>query len=184
MYVFASWNSATNLPEFMNRQLSETQQLSLGCGAAPTPEKRSSGTVMSATTPSPKSGKGGAHHQLQAPLLAIADAMRTWQDQFSALKSSIPAKRAAAESDAVFALADELPPPDADLQQFMNAHNIAKWWPQLYGKLGVTSIQELQYLGKANVLLALTGMPIYPVLKLAELAESLPAQSAAKSHAL
>ena len=180
MYVFASWNSATNLPEFMNRQLSETQQLSLGCGAAPTPQQKGSisGTVMSASTPSPKSGKGGAHFHLQAPLLAIADAMKTWQDQVSA--SKIPAKRAA-ESDAVFPLADELPPPDSDLQEFMNAHNIAKWWPQMYGNLGVTSIQQLQYIGKANVLLALTGMPLYPVLKLAELAESQgPAKSAAQ----
>ena len=77
--------------------------------------------------------------------------------------ANLPAKRCIEMTDC--------PDADADFQSFMVRNKISMWWPQVYERLGITSIQELRYIGKANVLTYLSGLPALPVLKLSELAE-------------
>lgn len=62
--------------------------------------------------------------------------------------------------------------PDDDLQAFMTRNKIIQFWPQVHEKLGVTSIEQLQYLGKEAVLQYLVGVPALPLIKLAELADA------------
>ena len=64
----------------------------------------------------------------------------------------------------------EMPAPNDCLRAFMTQNKIMLFWPQVYEKLGVTSIAELQYLGTKNVQQYLAGVPALPAIKLAELA--------------
>ena len=82
----------------------------------------------------------------------------------SAVVADIPAKRCIDMADC--------PEADAEFQSFMVRNKISKWWHQIHDRLGITSIQELRYIGKANVLTYLAGLPALPVLKLSELAET------------
>jgi hypothetical protein len=82
----------------------------------------------------------------------------------SAVVADIPAKRCIEMA--------ECPDADAEFQSFMVQNKISKWWHQIHDRLGITSIQELRYIGKANVLTYLSGLPALPVLKLSELADS------------
>ena len=66
----------------------------------------------------------------------------------------------------------ETPNPDDDLHEFMTRNKIIQFWPQVYEKLGITSIDQLQYLGKDAVLKYLVGVPALPLIKLAELADA------------
>ncbi len=61
---------------------------------------------------------------------------------------------------------------DAELSSYMSNHKISRWWPEVHDKLGITSVAELRYIGKAAVLSYLAGLPALPVLKLAELADT------------
>ena len=166
MYVFASWNAFKDLPEFINRTLHPTQQLTLGVPTTPLKHSSaSSGTVLSETTPSPK---GSALHE---PLKLIAETMKNMQAQIAASQQNLtPAKRSL-ESATALPLADELPAPDSDLQEYMNSHNVSKWWPEIYARLGITTIKDLRYLGKDQTLKFLAGLPALPILKIADLAE-------------
>ena len=64
----------------------------------------------------------------------------------------------------------ETPDPDACLRAFMMENKIMVFWPQVYEKLGITSIADLQYLGEKNVQQYLVGVPALPAIKLAKLA--------------
>jgi hypothetical protein len=64
-----------------------------------------------------------------------------------------------------------IPEPDPDLGAFLAQHNITRWWPQIHEKLGITSIADLQFIGKACEKY-LTGLPALPVLRLTALANS------------
>jgi len=168
MYVFASWNACKDLPEFINRTLCPTQQLTLGVPITPLKHDSASGTALSETTPS---FKGGAGSQLHEPLKIIAGTMKSMQAQIAALQQNLtPAKRSL-QSETAHPLADELDP-DSDLQAYMNTNNISKWWPQIYARLGITTIKDLQYLGKEQTLKFLAGLPALPLFKMAELAET------------
>ena len=167
MYVFASWNACKDLPEFINRQLAPRQQLTLGVPTTPVKDGSTSGTALSEKS-SPKEGAG-----LHGSLKLIADVMKSMQSQIAASQHNLtPAKRALASDESAQLSTLELPPPDADLQEYMNTHNIARWWPQLYARLGITATKDLRYIGKQATLQFLTGLPALPVLKMAELADT------------
>jgi hypothetical protein len=173
MYIFASWRAAgKDLPEFCSRQLTAQHQLVVGMGPQ-TPRK---GTESVTSTPSSASGKKSGT-KADTSLDVIAGVMRSMQAQLAAAaaqQNSTPAKRPLyADDDADAASREqELPAPDDDLLQYMNAHNIARWWPQIYAKLGVASIKDLRYIGKAATLSYLNFLPALPCLKMAELADS------------
>ena len=40
--------------------------------------------------------------------------------------------------------------PDADLQRFLTQLNIMKWWQDIYERLGITSIEDLRFIGKVE----------------------------------
>lgn len=61
--------------------------------------------------------------------------------------------------------------PDTDLADYMAKHNITKWWPDIYEKLGATSIADLGFIGRAACEKFLTGLPALPIMRLAALAE-------------
>jgi hypothetical protein len=63
-------------------------------------------------------------------------------------------------------------PPDAALQEFMSTHKISRWWPAIHEKLGITSIEELRFLGREVVEKYLSGLPALPVIKFTQLAAS------------
>jgi hypothetical protein len=50
------------------------------------------------------------------------------------------------------------PQPETALAGFLEANNITRWWPEIYQKLGITSISELQYIGGDVVRQYLAGM--------------------------
>lgn len=58
------------------------------------------------------------------------------------------------------------------LADYMRSHNIMKWWPQIYEKLGITNIADLQYIGKKECLQSLASLPALPRVKMAALAGS------------
>ena len=177
MYVFTTWLAAgQNLPELCNRQLQSHQQLILGVASAAgdtfkTPEK--------VATPSGK-GKGNRHNAiLQQPLMQIATAMSHMQEMITSSKSVATPTRdtVSTSSDADLVTPEGKkrpacnPDPDPDLGAFLAHHNIMKWWPQIYEKLGITSIADLQFIGK-DCAKYLTGLPALPVLRLTALANS------------
>lgn len=92
----------------------------------------------------------------------------------SAGGANLPAKRCIDMTDC--------PDADADFQSFMVRNKISMWWPQIHERLGITSIQELRYIGKANVLTYLAGLPALPVLKLSELADTSEGQLPSTSN--
>ena len=49
---------------------------------------------------------------------------------------------------------------------YMTQNKINKWWPQIYDKLGVTSIDELKFVGKNEIEKGLAQLPAYPRMKL------------------
>lgn len=86
------------------------------------------------------------------------------QDMQTTMSDTLPTKRSI--------LMEETVPPDATLQEFMSANNIARWWPEIHEKLGITSVEELRFIGRENVLKYLSGLPALPTLKLAQLAST------------
>ena len=56
--------------------------------------------------------------------------------------------------------------PDVDLKTYMTQNKIDKWWPQIYDRLGVTSIDELKFVGKKEIENSLAQLPAYPRMKL------------------
>jgi hypothetical protein len=49
-----------------------------------------------------------------------------------------------------------------------------KWWPDIYDKLGITSIEDLRFIGKVECEKYLAGLPALPIMRLACLADSKP----------
>ena len=84
--------------------------------------------------------------------------------------AAAPSRRHPDTNAAAASFEGELPAPEDELLQYMRTHNITTWWPQIYGKLGVSSVKDLRYIGKANTLLYLHDLPALPCLKIAELA--------------
>lgn len=175
MFVFATWlNAGKNLPELCNRQLPVRQQLVLGVtpGNALESTKVLSPISSSGSSVTPRKSKSGsAANEQSSALHLIASVMQSIQSQIaqpvfgkpSADEPAVPVKRGIELT--------ECPDADADLQSFLVRHKISKWWPDIHNRLGITSIEELRYIGKANVLTYLSGLPALPVLKLSELAE-------------
>ena len=174
MYIFVSWHAAgKDLPELCSRQLARHQQLMLGVGtpstSMQTPEKN-----PSTSTPSPKTGKGTNGTAVDASLQMIANVMHDMQASLAASQRDLtPAKRSL-DTGTLPPPSDAPPPPDEDLRLFMTSHGILRWWPQIFEKLGITSVQHLRFIGKKATLEYLTCLPALPALKLAELADTNP----------
>jgi hypothetical protein len=64
--------------------------------------------------------------------------------------------------------------PNADLERYLTQHSIMKWWPDIYDKLGITSIEDLRFIGKVECERYLAGLPALPIMRLAWLADSKP----------
>lgn len=168
MYIFASWTAAgKDLPEFCSRQLCTTHKLIVGTGPTPQTPYKDKGSTSSASTPSPK--YGGKH---SSSLETIANVMKNMTDLMAAAapNTKTPSKLHLDTNASAASFEGELPAPEDELLQYMRTHNISTWWPQIYGKLGVSSVKDLRYIGKANTLLYLHDLPALPCLKIAELA--------------
>jgi hypothetical protein len=61
--------------------------------------------------------------------------------------------------------------PESDLKNFLTENKLMKWWPAIYDKLGVTSIRDVQFIGKNEILQSLASLPSFPRLKMAGLVE-------------
>ncbi len=179
MYVFAAWQKAREqgaLPELCNRQLQPQQQLVVGFGKNNPPATPPSDNSVTPHTPN----KGRSTSPKDCALSTIAATMHTMQQMFM----DNMAKQATTPSVASQALTQhdqgsikrqidmQIPEPDSELAQFMNKNGLAKWWPEVYVKLGATTFEEIRFIGKDNVALYLKGLPALPVLKLLQLAES------------
>jgi hypothetical protein len=189
MYVFTTWLAAgTRLPELCSRQLRDDQQLRIGVGSLSgdtfkTPEKPPASTPSASSSTKGRGRGKGNQDDVQQPLLQIAQAMQTLisRQEVHATPSS--------NSQSITTLdADESPSghkskegvkraicveqPDTDLSNYMAKHNITKWWPDISDRLGITSIADLKFLGRAKCEQYLTGLPALPIMRLAALAES------------
>jgi hypothetical protein len=162
MYVFISWLKAgTSLPELCNRTLLPEHQLSLGVGSAAseafqTPQKT---TPSSSTSTRKVSGK---------VTVDAIDRMTAMLQQFVSpsvqVRSTSP--KIEERSDKGTKRSVFMEEPAADLMTYMTQNKIDKWWPQIYDKLGVTSIDELKFVGKNEIEKGLAQLPAYPRMKL------------------
>jgi hypothetical protein len=174
MYVFTTWHAAgKNLPELCNRQLLPGQQLIIGVNAPifQTPEK----TTPPAGSSSSTKVRCRGNKNLQEPLAQMTAVMnllaksvttsspRDDIDDDAVLKRPESAKRALCVVE-----------PNADLERYLTQHRIMKWWPDIYDKLGITSIEDLRFIGKVECERYLAGLPALPIMRLACLADSKP----------
>jgi hypothetical protein len=163
MYIFATWHAAgRDLPELCNRTLPSHQQLRIGV-----PELNPSFTtptkINSSSSSSTKAAKKGD---------ALADIARALQNFTGNSSSPITPPDNTTMLGAKRSILPE--EPDMELAHYMQSHNIMKWWPQIYEKLGITNIADLQFIGKKECLQSLASLPTLPRLKMALLAGSGP----------
>ena len=178
MYVFTTWHAAgKNLPELCNRQLQIHQQLILGVGPAAADACKTPAFKTPEKIATPRGIRN--HFLLQQPLTQIATAMSQFQDLLSSSKSvSTPTHDTVSSPESAITTPQGMkrpaciPEPDPDLGNFLEEHNIRKWWPQIYDKLGITNISDLRFIGKTACETYLKGLPALPVMRLAILADS------------
>ena len=177
MYVFMSWHAASltgRLPELCNRTLQSSQQLVLGVTPFKTPVKQvSSGSSSSSTRKIAASPTD--------PLQTIAVALQSLTAyQASSVRSSSPKitedQDLTHNSDTLERNAGSkrqivLEEPEFDLKNFLTENKLMKWWPAIYDKLGVTSIRDVRFLGKEEILRSLASLPSFPRLKIVGLVE-------------
>jgi hypothetical protein len=170
MYIFANWTAAGgNLPQLCNRTLAEHQKLQVGVrGGNPqfqTPQKQ---------TPSTSSSTASTKTLRNSNALAdIASALQKFtggSSQSPIVLDEAPEKRRSPSIGAKRLLIPE--DPDLELTIFMTKHKILKWWPEIYERLGITTIDELRFIGKEECSKSLNDLPALPRLKMATLAES------------
>jgi hypothetical protein len=173
MYVFTTWHAAgKSLPELCNRQLPPGQQLIIGVNAPvfQTPEKSTPPAGSSSST------KVRGRGNLQQPLSQIADVMNLLA---KSVTTSSP-REDINDDDAFFKKTESakralcVVEPNADLERYLTQHSIMKWWPDIYDKLGITSIEDLRFIGKVECERYLAGLPALPIMRLAWLADSKP----------
>ena len=171
MYVFMSWHAANMLgalPELCNRTLRPSHQLVVGVQQFKTPEK----VPSSSSSTSARKAKGN-HDSLQQ----IATALQNFTTASSSARSPSPMLADQSSSDTLQGQQRSkrhicLEEPESDLHNFLTQNNLMKWWPQMYDKLGVTSIKDLKFVGKEEVLSSLASLPAFPRLKMASLLDS------------
>jgi hypothetical protein len=174
MYVFMSWHAASlagRLPELCNRTLQTSHQLILGVTPFKTPVK--TGSERSSSSSTRKIRSSPTH-----PLQTIADALQSLTAyQASSVRSSSPkVEDPTQNSDMLERMAGSkrqivLEQPESDLKNFLTENKLMKWWPAIYDKLGVTSIRDVQFIGKNEILQSLASLPSFPRLKMAGLVE-------------
>jgi hypothetical protein len=170
MYVFMSWYAAGGaLPELCNRTLQPSHQLVLGVQPFKTPEK----VMSSASSTSTRKVRGN-----DDSLQKIATALQNITSSSQSARSPSPLLENKSSSDTLHQGQQGskrqicLEEPESDLQNFLTQHNLMKWWPELYDKLGVTSIKDLKFLGKEEIVRSLATLPAFPRLKMASLLDS------------
>ena len=62
--------------------------------------------------------------------------------------------------------------PDMELKTYLTTHNLMKWWPDIYERLGITTVADLMFIGKKECAKSLAGLPALARLKMAALANS------------
>ena len=177
MYVFMSWHAASlngRLPELCHRTLQTSQQLILGVTPFKTPVKQ----VATGSERSSSSSTRKIRSSPTNPLQTIADALQSLTAyQASSVRSSSPkVEDPTQNSDMLERMAGSkrqivLEQPESDLKNFLTENKLMKWWPAIYDKLGVTSIRDVQFIGKNEILQSLASLPSFPRLKMAGLVE-------------
>jgi hypothetical protein len=194
MYIFTSWLAVgKKLPELCNRQLRNDQQLRIGVGSLSgdtfkTPEKPPAGTPGASSSTRGRGRGKGNQDDLQQPLFQIAQAVQSLisrQDLVHATPSSNSQSINTMDAESPTDLSAAPPKsregvkraicvaqPDTELSDYLAKHKITKLWPEIYDRLGITSIDDLKFIGRAKCEQHLTGLPVLPIMRLAALAES------------
>ena len=163
--------SGATLPQLCNRTLAEHQKLQIGVNRGnaefQTPQKQQTPSTSS-------SSKSTRTFRNSTALSDIASALQKFATggtsqspicvdelQEQGRSPSIGAKRLLIPDD-----------PDIELKNFMIEHNIWKWWPEIYEKLGITNIDDLRFIGKKECSKSLNGLPAIARLRMATLADS------------
>jgi hypothetical protein len=129
-----------------------------------------------ARTPIKCGDKARGRGNLQQPLAQIADVMNLLA---KSVTTSSP-REDVNDDDVVFKKTESakralcVVEPNADLERYLTQHGIMKWWPDIYDKLGITSIEDLRFIGKVECERYLAGLPALPIMRLAWLADSKP----------
>jgi hypothetical protein len=166
MHIFATWTDAgRNLPELCNRTLAEHQQLKIGVQ-----------TAKEFTTPQkPHSSSNSSSSTKQLNRNALTDIAQALQ-RFTGSSSSpinvddTPEQQKAPKIGAKRLLLQE--EPDAELKTYLTSQSIMKWWPDIYERLGITTIADLRFIGKIECLASLADLPALARLKMASLADT------------
>jgi hypothetical protein len=69
-----------------------------------------------------------------------------------------------------------------ELKTYLTTHNLMKWWPDIYERLGITTVADLMFIGKEECAKSLAGLPALARLKMAALANSQEKSSNTPPH--
>jgi hypothetical protein len=175
MHIFATWTAAgKNLPELCNRTLPARQQLRVGVQAQAVGENAQITTPQKSNS---SSNSSSSTKQLSRnALVDIAQSLQKFEQKFTGTSSSPihiddPAETQKQPRNGKKRLQLLEEEPDMELKTYLTTHNLMKWWPQIYERLGITTVADLKFIGKKECVSCLADLPALARLKMAALAD-------------
>ena len=173
MLVTFNGHTDLSLATAGNRSLHQDHQLRVGADSHfKAPEKKSVSSTSTASTRKAKNTDDScALQHLTGNTVRSPSPASLLDDASNSLSNETPYAVTPQGSQATkrSIVLDE---PEMDLKTYLTENKILKWWPHIYEKLGVTSIDDLKFLGKQEILQSLASLPSLPRLKIAAAVDS------------